>query len=109
MPPKTEPPDRLESSYQREDRDEGKPGFVGADRPVSAAGRARRGVDRRHLPRAWDRRDHVLSLAQAVWRHECPETQRLREVEKENARLKRLLAERDLEVDLLKELLAKKP
>jgi putative transposase len=37
------------------------------------------------------------------------ETQRLRELEKENARLKRLLAERDLEVDLLKELLAKKP
>jgi len=37
-----------------------------------------------------------------------PETQRLRELEKENARLKRLLAERDLEVDALKELLAKK-
>jgi putative transposase len=31
-----------------------------------------------------------------------------REIEKENARLKRLLAERDLEVDILKELLAKK-
>ena len=38
-----------------------------------------------------------------------PEAQRLRELEKENARLKRLLAERDLEVDALKELLAKKP
>ena len=37
-----------------------------------------------------------------------PEAQRLRELEKENARLKRLLAERDLEVDALKELLAKK-
>ena len=36
------------------------------------------------------------------------EAQRLREVEKENGRLKRLLAERDLEVDALKELLAKK-
>ncbi len=31
-----------------------------------------------------------------------------RELEKENARLKRLLAERDLENDILKELLAKK-
>lgn len=31
-----------------------------------------------------------------------------REMEKENLRLKRLLAERDLEVDILKELLAKK-
>jgi putative transposase len=36
------------------------------------------------------------------------ETQRLKELEKENARLKRLLAERVLEVDALKELLAKK-
>jgi putative transposase len=31
-----------------------------------------------------------------------------REMEKENLRLKRLLAERDLEVDILKELLGKK-
>jgi putative transposase len=37
------------------------------------------------------------------------EVQRLKELEMENARLKRLLAERVLEIDLLKELLAKKP
>ena len=37
-----------------------------------------------------------------------PNAQRLREVEKENARLKRFLAERDLEVDALKVLLVKK-
>jgi putative transposase len=36
-----------------------------------------------------------------------PEAQRLRELEQENARLKRLLAERDLAVDALKALLAK--
>ena len=36
------------------------------------------------------------------------EAQRLKELEKENARLKRLLAERDMEVDVLKEYLAKK-
>lgn len=36
------------------------------------------------------------------------ETQRLKELEKENGRLKRLLAERVLELDLLKELLQKK-
>jgi putative transposase len=36
------------------------------------------------------------------------EAQRLRELEKESGRLKRLLAERDLEVDALKALLAKK-
>jgi putative transposase len=34
--------------------------------------------------------------------------QRLRELERENARLKRLLAERDLELDAARELLAKK-
>ena len=37
-----------------------------------------------------------------------PEAQRLKELEKENARLKRLLAERVLEIDLLKELIEKK-
>ena len=36
------------------------------------------------------------------------EAQRLKELEKENTRLKRLLAERLLEVDALKELLGKK-
>ena len=36
------------------------------------------------------------------------DVQRLKELEKENARLKRLLAERVLEIDLLKELLEKK-
>jgi len=37
-----------------------------------------------------------------------PEAQRLKELEKENARLKRLLAERDLALDALQEYLAKK-
>jgi putative transposase len=37
-----------------------------------------------------------------------PETQRLKELEKENSRLKRLLAERDLAIDALQEYLAKK-
>jgi putative transposase len=36
-----------------------------------------------------------------------PELRRQRQLEQENARLKRLLAERDLEVDALRELLAK--
>jgi putative transposase len=36
------------------------------------------------------------------------EAQRLKELQKENTRLKRLLAERDLEIDALKEYLAKK-
>ena len=48
-----------------------------------------------------------------VWRRKYGsmaenEVRRLRELEKENARLKRLLAERDVEVDVMKELLQKK-
>lgn len=36
------------------------------------------------------------------------QAKKLKELEKENARLKKLLAERDLEIDVAKELLAKK-
>jgi putative transposase len=39
---------------------------------------------------------------------EQTEVRRLRELEKENSRLKRLLAERDVEIDVIKELLKKK-
>jgi putative transposase len=37
-----------------------------------------------------------------------PDVKRLRELEKENARLKRLLAERELAIDVMKEFLEKK-
>jgi putative transposase len=37
-----------------------------------------------------------------------PDVRRLRDLEKENARLKRLLAERDLELDVVKEFLEKR-
>ena len=47
-------------------------------------------------------------MAPEVWRHAGSEARRLRELEKETARLKRLLADRDLEIDALKELLSKK-
>lgn len=47
----------------------------------------------------WRRRFGGLAVSEA---------HRLRELERENSRLKRLLAERDLEVDALKEYLAKK-
>ena len=36
------------------------------------------------------------------------EARRLRELEKENARLKKILAERDLEIEVMKEIAAKK-
>ena len=37
-----------------------------------------------------------------------PDVKRLRELEKENSRLKRLLAERDVEIDVMKEIIEKK-
>ncbi len=47
------------------------------------------------------------------WRHqygglEVADAVRLRQLEREHARLKQLMAERDLELEVLKELLAKK-
>nr|MBL8455327.1 IS3 family transposase [Zoogloeaceae bacterium] len=36
------------------------------------------------------------------------EVKRLRQLESENARLKKMLAERDLEIDVMKEIAAKK-
>ena len=37
-----------------------------------------------------------------------PDVKRYRELEKENSRLKRLLAERDVEIDVMKEVIEKK-
>jgi len=37
-----------------------------------------------------------------------PQVKRARELERENARLKRLLAERDVEIDVMKEIIEKK-
>ena len=59
------------------------------------------------------REHHIAEPTFYRWRKQfggmtVAEAQRLRELEKENTRLKRLLAERDLEVDALKEFIAKK-
>jgi putative transposase len=48
-----------------------------------------------------------------VWRRRFgamaePDVKRARELEKENARLKRLLAERDVEIDVMREIIEKK-
>ena len=47
-----------------------------------------------------------------VWKLKCgalqtSDVKRLRELERENARLKRLLAERDLDIDILREVASK--
>jgi putative transposase len=59
------------------------------------------------------REHHIAEATFYRWRKQfggmtVAEAQRLRELEQENTRLKRLLAERDLEVDARKEFIAKK-
>lgn len=59
------------------------------------------------------RRHEVSEATFYRWRRvygdmKVPEVKRLRELEQENARLKRLVAERDLEIDAMKEVLSKK-
>ena len=46
----------------------------------------------------------MASLGRAVRRHESQDAKRLRELEGENARLKQLLAEAELDKSMLKEL-----
>ncbi len=58
------------------------------------------------------RRYEVSEATYYRWRRvygdmKMPEVRRLRELEQENARLKRIVAERDLEIDIIKEVLAK--
>ena len=59
------------------------------------------------------RRHEVSEATYYRWRSmygamKVPEVKRLRELEQENARLKRIVAERDLEIDAMKEVLSKK-
>lgn len=59
-------------------------------------------------------REHGVSEnSYYVWKRKYgamaqPDVKRLRELEKENARLKRLLAEPDVELDVMKEIVEKK-
>ena len=47
-------------------------------------------------------------MAQAVWNVQADDVRRLKQLEVENARLKKLVAERDLEIEVMKEINAKK-
>jgi hypothetical protein len=50
---------------------------------------------------------HLLPVAEEVSGNDRLQGQKLRKLEKENKRLKKLLAERDVEIDGLKELVRK--
>lgn len=59
-------------------------------------------------------RDHgIATPTYYAWKRKYsamdePDVKRLRELEKENVRLKRILAERDVEIDVMKEIIEKK-
>ena len=59
------------------------------------------------LAQAWDQRGDVLQLEEQVRRLEVSEAKRLRALESENAKLKKLLAEAHLDNAALKDLLTK--
>ena len=59
------------------------------------------------VSQAWLFRSLLLPVAQQVRRNEVPEAKRLKELESENARLKKLLAESLLEAEVVKEVLRK--
>ena len=78
--------------------------IVGILREAAAGGKTIGEVCRKHA---------ISEPTFYVWRRKFgelgeSEVRRLRELERENARLKRLLAERDVEIDVIKELLQKK-
>ena len=61
----------------------------------------------RALPQARDQRRDVLHVALEVWRLEVSEAKRLKALEEENRKLKKLLAEQMLDAATLREMLGK--
>jgi len=98
---------KLESGLKEGPDDEaievhGRADHCGAAR---AGGRA---FDRRGVPQARDQHGDVLRLEGQVWRDGGLEAKRLKQLEDENAKLKRLLADAMLDNAALKDLMAKK-
>jgi hypothetical protein len=73
-----------------------------------SAGAGGRTFDRRGLPQARDQHSDIPRLEGEVRRHGCVRAKRLKQLEDENAKLKRLLADAMLDNVALKDLLGKK-
>jgi hypothetical protein len=71
-----------------------------------------READTRPVPEVAKKHGHQrsndLRLAKAVWDVGGGGRERLRQLEQENGRLKKMVADRDLEIDVLKEITRKK-
>lgn len=72
-------------------------------------GRSRSGIAHQGaMPSARLLRSQLLPMAQQIWRQSVPDAKRLKELEAENGRLKKLLAESLLEMEVTREALRKK-
>ena len=59
------------------------------------------------MPQIWDQRRHVLQVAARYGGMEVSDARKLKALEEENRKLKKLLAETALDAATLKEMLAK--
>jgi hypothetical protein len=78
-----------------------------ADRVRAAAGRGRH-ADRGGLPQGGDQRGVVLRLAQKYGELMPSEMKRLKQLEEENQRLKRLVADLSLDKEMLQDVIRRK-
>ena len=60
------------------------------------------------MPPPWDQPCDLLQVESQIWRSGVSEAKRLRSLEDENAKLKKLLAEAMLDIAVLKDITAKK-
>ncbi len=78
----------------------------GADRPHAARSGRRAGhrsLGSRDRKEAWHKRGDLPSLEEPLRRMKADATKRLKELEKENARLKKIVAEQAVDISILKE------
>lgn len=97
----------LESGLGKGPGDEAQEAYGRADHSAPEGARGRR-EDGRPVPQARDQRGELLHWKAKFGGLEVPEAKRLKGLESENARLKKLLADAMLDNAALKDLLAKK-
>lgn len=56
------------------------------------------------MPATWSEHGDVLCVAQQVRRDGCERSQSLKQLEKENSKLKRIAADQDLDITMLRDL-----
>src|SRR5579871_3857329 len=78
-----------------------------ADRIDSASARSWK-ISQRNFKRTWHQRCYFLQLESKVWRDELSDVKKRKDLEEENFRLKRIVANLTLENDAIKHVIEKK-